>query len=90
MSTAKPLAERIHAANTVAVERSSGAYPPPPPTGHQNLTEIAAEANGVTVAPRADHNWENKVFMSDVKPGSLTDRAIKANASKPTKPARIQ
>lgn len=85
MSTSRPLSERIHAAHEVA--NRPGAFPPPPPAGHQTLSEIAAEANGVTLQPPADLNWENKVFMSDVKPGSLTDRAIKA---KTTKPARTQ
>lgn len=87
MNGPAPLVDRIRSAHAVA--NQSGAYPPLPPAGHQTLTEIAAEALGVTLQTPARHS-ELDVHVSDVKPGSLTDRAIKTNSTKTSKPARIQ
>src|SRR5690606_13689404 len=83
MSSVTTLADRIHTARTVA--NQTGAFPPPPPAGHQTITEIAAEANGVTLQTPARHSDLN-VYISGMKTGSLTDRAIKVNETKTKKP----
>jgi hypothetical protein len=84
MSSTKPMNERVREALTVARQQaSSGIYPPPPPADHKTLTQLAAEANGVTLTEPTRHS-ELTIYISDVKPGFLTDRAIKTK--KPASP----
>jgi len=90
MSAAKPIRERVREAVAVARQQEAGGiYPKPPPADHKTLTQLSAEAKGVTLSEPARHS-ELDVYVSGVVPGSLTDRAEKTNATKTKKPARTQ
>lgn len=88
MSDTAPLSQRIRAAVCHNADHAAkGVFNPPPP--RETLSQIAAEANGVKLAEPKRHSTLD-VHVSAVKPGSLTDRAQKANAKPTAKPVSTQ